>query len=94
MATLSEIQALIEEQNISRVDLLVTDLIGRWQHFSIPAHKVDEDLVERGQGFDGSSLRGFQSIDESDMLLRPDLDSARIDPTIDTPTLTFHLRRA
>jgi len=89
MATLGEIQALIQDQGIRRVDLLVTDLIGRWQHFSIPAHKVDEDLVERGQGFDGSSLRGFQSIDESDMLLRPDLDSARIDPTESVPTLKF-----
>ena len=89
MATLGEIQALIQDQGIRRVDLLVTDLIGRWQHFSIPAAKVDEDLVERGQGFDGSSLRGFQSIDESDMLLRPDLDSARIDPTESVPTLKF-----
>ena len=89
MATLGEIQALIEDQGIRRVDLLVTDLIGRWQHFSIPASAVDEDLVERGQGFDGSSLRGFQSIDESDMLLRPDLDSARLDPTENVPTLKF-----
>ena len=89
MATLGEIQALIQDQGIRRVDLLVTDLIGRWQHFSIPASKVDEDLVERGQGFDGSSLRGFQSIDESDMLLRPDLDSARTDPTENVPTLKF-----
>ena len=69
------------------VDLLVTDLIGRWQHFSIPASRLDESIVERGLGFDGSSLRGFQSIDESDMLLRPDLDSARIDPTESEPTL-------
>ena len=89
MATLGDIQALIQDQGIRRVDLLVTDLIGRWQHFSIPASKVDEDLVNRGQGFDGSSLRGFQSIDESDMLLRPDLDSARIDPTENVPTLKF-----
>ena len=89
MATLGDIQSLIEDQGIRRVDLLVTDLIGRWQHFSIPASKVDEDLVNRGQGFDGSSLRGFQSIDESDMLLRPDLDSARIDPTENVPTLKF-----
>ncbi len=89
MTTLGEIQALIQDQGIRRVDLLVTDLIGRWQHFSIPASRVDEDLVEGGQGFDGSSLRGFQSIDESDMLLRPDLDSARIDPTESVPTLKF-----
>ena len=87
MTTLADIQALIADQGITRVDLLVTDLIGRWQHFSIPASRLDEDLVERGQGFDGSSLRGFQAIDESDMLLRPDLDSARIDPTESTPTL-------
>ncbi len=89
MATLGDIQQLIADQGIRRVDLLVTDLIGRWQHFSIPADRVDEDLVNRGQGFDGSSLRGFQSIDESDMLLRPDLDTARIDPTEREPTLKF-----
>ena len=87
MTTLAEVQALIRDQNITRVDLLVTDLIGRWQHFSIPPSRVDESLIERGQGFDGSSLRGFQSIDESDMLLRPDLDSAKIDPTESVPTL-------
>ena len=87
MTTLAEVQALIEENGITRVDLLVTDLIGRWQHFSIPASRLDEDLVERGQGFDGSSFRGFQTIDESDMLLRPDLATAQIDPMESTPTL-------
>ena len=89
MATLDDIRALIAEHGVERVDLLATDLIGRWQHWSIPASRVDEDLVERGQGFDGSSLRGFQNIDESDMLLRPDLDSARLDPTESEPTLKF-----
>ena len=87
MTKLADIQAIISDNDIRRVDLLVTDLIGRWHHLSIPASKVDESLVERGQGFDGSSLRGFQSIEESDMLLRPDLDSARIDPTESEPTL-------
>ena len=87
MATLADVQATIKDNDIRRVDLLVTDLIGRWQHFSIPASRLDESITERGLGFDGSSLRGFQSIDESDMLLRPDLDTARIDPTESEPTL-------
>ena len=87
MATLADVQAMISDNDIRRVDLLVTDLVGRWHHLSIPAASVDDSLVERGKGFDGSSLRGFQSVDESDMLLRPDLDSAQIDPTEPEPTL-------
>ncbi len=85
--TLSDVQKLMADNDVRRVDLLVTDLIGRWQHFSIPPSKVKESLIERGQGFDGSSLRGFQSIDQSDMLLVPDLDSARIDPVEPEPSL-------
>ena len=80
MATLQELLRLIEEQRIQRVDMRVTDLLGRWQHFTIPPSAVDEDLFENGIGFDGSSLRGFQRIHESDMLLMPDPDSAVIDP--------------
>ena len=87
MATLDDVQAVIKNNDVRRVDLLVTDLIGRWQHFSIPASRVDDDLVQNGQGFDGSSLRGFQAIDESDMLLVPDLGTAQIDPTESEPTL-------
>ena len=87
MGKLDDVQAIISDNNVRRVDLLVTDLIGRWQHFSIPASKVDDDLVQNGQGFDGSSLRGFQAIDESDMLLVPDLETAQIDPTESEPTL-------
>ena len=50
------------------------------QHFSIPAHELTEDVFEEGLGFDGSSIRGFQEIQESDMLLIPDADTAVIDP--------------
>jgi glutamine synthetase len=89
MTALDDVQTTITNHDVRRVDLLVTDLIGRWQHFSIPASRVDEDLVQNGQGFDGSSLRGFQSIDESDMLLFPDLETAYIDPTESEPTLTI-----
>ena len=59
MATLADVQATIRDNDIRRVDLLVTDLIGRWQHFSIPASRLDESITERGLGFDGSSLRGL-----------------------------------
>ena len=87
MATLSDVQKTISDNKVRRVELLVTDLIGRWQHFAIPASRVDDSLVNRGLGFDGSSLRGFQAIDESDMLLVPDLDTARMDPVESEPTL-------
>ena len=87
MATLSDVQKTISDKKVQRVELLVTDLIGRWQHFAIPPSRVNDSLVNRGLGFDGSSLRGFQSIDESDMLLVPDLDTARIDPVESEPTL-------
>ena len=58
----------------------VLDLPGLMQHFSVPAHELTEDVFEEGFGFDGSSIRGFQEIQESDMLLMPDPDTAVIDP--------------
>ena len=87
--TLQEIQDLIRTRGIRRVDLKVTDLLGRWQHFTLPAHRLGEDLFENGNGFDGSSLRGFQEIHESDMLLMPDVDSAVLDPGFQIPTLSL-----
>src|SRR5215813_1737822 len=61
---------------IKVVDLRFVDLPGTWQHFSVPL-----------SGFDGSSIRGFQAINESDMLLIPDPDSATVDPVLQVPTL-------
>ena len=78
--TLQELLQLVEDNAVRRVDLRVTDLLGRWQHFAIPPRRLDEELLEHGNGFDGSSLRGFQEIQESDMLLMLDLDTAVIDP--------------
>ena len=89
MATLQELQELIAQRGITRVDLKVTDLFGRWHHFGIPASMLDEDFLEHGNGFDGSSLRGFQEIQESDMLLMPDLDTAVEDPIPAHPTLSI-----
>jgi glutamine synthetase len=78
--TLQELLQLAQSKGIARVDLRVTDLVGRWQHFTIPLNRVKESLFVDGNGFDGSSLRGFQQIQESDMLAIPDIESAQIDP--------------
>src|ERR1700730_19306215 len=60
-----------QERGIKIVDLRFTDLFGSWQHFSVPVGELNEGLFKEGIGFDGSSIRGFQKIFESDMLLFP-----------------------
>ncbi len=72
---------------IKVVDLRFVDLPGTWQHFSVPLSGFEEDFFTEGIGFDGSSIRGFQTINESDMLLIPDPDSATVDPVLQVPTL-------
>src|ERR1041385_6228548 len=72
---------------IKVVDFRFVDLPGTWQHFSVPLSGLDEDDFTEGLGFDGSSIRGFQAINESDMLLIPDPDSATVDPVLQVPTL-------
>jgi glutamine synthetase len=89
VATLQEVLDLASSRGVRRVDLKVSDMLGRWQHFTLPAHRLNADLIADGQGFDGSSFRGFQQIHESDMLLMPDLDTAVIDPAYETPTLSM-----
>lgn len=71
------------------VDVRFADLPGQWQHFSIPARELTEDMFSDGLGFDGSSIRGFQAINESDMLLMPDPDTAFVDPCLKVPTLVL-----
>jgi glutamine synthetase len=79
----------IESHNIQFVDLKFTDLYGQWQHFSVPVDYYDEgDLFKDGLGFDGSSIRGFKSIESSDMLLVCDPATAFIDPVCQAPTLS------
>ena len=63
---------LVRDRKLQVVDVKFCDLPGTWQHFSIPASALDEDVFRDGLGFDGSSIRGFQAINESDMLLLPD----------------------
>ena len=67
----------------------LTDMPGTWQHFSLPASMLSEDDFVHGLGFDGSSIRGFQAINESDMLVVPDPDTAFIDPMLKIPTLAL-----
>jgi len=71
------------------VDLKFIDLIGKWQHTSVPFHRLTSDAFEEGFGFDGSSIRGFQPINQSDMLLIPDPSTAVLDPFTRFPTLSF-----
>ena len=87
--TPSEVVALAKEQNVKIVDLKFMDLPGMWQHFSIMVDELSEDLFTEGIGFDGSSIRGFQAINESDMLLFPDPATALVDPVCKVPTLSI-----
>ncbi|HET6947966.1 MAG TPA: type I glutamate--ammonia ligase [bacterium] len=69
------------------VDFRFTDLFGTWQHFSAPVGELDESMFVEGVGFDGSSIRGFQHINESDMILLPDAATAIVDPLLRIKTL-------
>jgi glutamine synthetase len=84
-----DIVALIRSRGTEIVDLRFTDLPGLWQHFSITLPEVDDRLFEDGIGFDGSSIRGFQEIHESDMLLKPDCSTAFVDPFCSKSTLAL-----
>ena len=87
--TPTEIMAFARENDIRIVDLKFTDVPGTLQHFSIPTHYLDEDSFVEGLGFDGSSIRGFQQIHESDMMLVPDASTAVVDSVLKVPTLSF-----
>ena len=76
-------------KEVKMVDVRFIDLPGTWQHFTIPVRRLDEEFFSEGLPFDGSSIRGFQEIHESDMLLMPDPESAFIDPVADIPTLVL-----
>jgi len=87
--TARDVIQLVESKNLRIVDLKFIDLPGLWQHFSVPATELSEDLFTEGIGFDGSSIRGFQKIHESDMLLFPDPTTAIVDPACEIPTLSL-----
>jgi glutamine synthetase len=87
--TPKDVLKLAKEKGIQVVDLRFIDMPGIWQHFSISVSELSEELFSEGIGFDGSSIRGFQAINESDMLLFPDPATATIDPFTEHPTLVL-----
>jgi glutamine synthetase len=87
--TPSEVVKFAEKHGAKMVDLKFIDLPGIWQHTTVPSHRLKEESFEDGFGFDGSSIRGFQAINASDMLLIPDASSARMDPFTKEPTLSL-----
>jgi len=84
-----EVLAMCREKEVKAVDFRFADFLGAWQHFTIPVGKLEEDVFEDGLGFDGSSIRGWQAINESDMLLVPVPDTAVVDPFMTIPTLSM-----
>src|SRR5438876_10979767 len=85
----SDVLALAQEHGVRMVDFKFTDLPGTWQHLGLSIHALDEESFSEGLGFDGSSIRGFQQIAESDMVLMPDASTAVIDPLHEQKTLSI-----
>lgn len=89
MATKKEVLKMAQERGVKMVDIRFLDLPGIWQHFSVPLEELEESSFEDGFGFDGSSIRGWQPIHASDMLVIPDPSTAQIDPFFEEPTLVL-----
>ena len=87
--TAGDVLKLIKEEKVEIVDLRFMDFPGLWQHFSVPAREIEEDTFEAGLGFDGSSIRGWQVINESDMLVKPVPETSFVDPFFQAKTLVM-----
>jgi glutamine synthetase len=87
--SIREVMNLIKDAKIRFIDLKFSDLLGSLQHITFPIEVFDEKMFIEGVAFDGSSIRGFQRIHESDMLIKPDLSSVFVDPFMDDPTISF-----
>jgi len=87
--TPKEVLALVREKDVKVVDLRFMDFPGTWQHFTIPAQVLGADSFEDGLGFDGSSIRGWKAINESDMLVMPQPQTAFLDPFREVATLVM-----
>ena len=95
MSTPKSVIESARKQGAKMVDVKFVDTFGTWQHFSVPISELTEDVFTDGFGFDGSSIRGWKSIEASDMLAMPDPATAFIDPFCSVPTLSpdLHHRR-
>ncbi len=87
--TPSDFFKFAKEHNAEQVDMKFCDLFGTWQHCTYPVDTLDEGVFEDGFGFDGSSIRGWQAINESDMLAVPDPATTRLDPFFAKPTVSI-----
>jgi glutamine synthetase len=89
MKNVSEVLNFIKKEDVKVIDFRFMDFPGLWQHFSIPARELDEGMFEAGVGFDGSSIRGWQAINESDMLVMPVPETGFVDPFFEHKTLVL-----
>src|SRR5579884_1768986 len=89
MNTPKSVIEMAKKQGAKMVDIKFVDTFGTWQHFTVPAGELTEEIFEEGFGFDGSSIRGWKSIEASDMLAMPDPETAFIDPFCAEPTLSL-----
>jgi len=87
--TPEDVLKIVKDDRVEMIDLRFADLPGLWQHFSVPPSALEPDSFAEGVGFDGSSIRGFQEIQESDMLVIPDPGTAFLDPFTEAPTLVL-----
>jgi len=87
--TPDDVMKLVEDSGAKVVDFKFVDVPGAWQHFTIPISQFEAALFDNGLGFDASSIRGFQEINDSDMLVMPDANTAVVDPFGATPTLSL-----
>ena len=87
--TPKEVLAYCRENNVGAIDLRFTDFLGQWAHTTVPVSNFGESVFEKGIGFDGSSVQGWQRVDESDMLLLPQPGSCFLDPFTEMPTLNM-----
>ena len=86
---LTRVFKLIKDEGVTMIDFKFMDFPGQWQHFSVPVSKLEESSFDEGFGFDGSSIRGWKAINESDMLIIPDASTAFIDKFIEVKTLSL-----
>jgi glutamine synthetase len=89
MSTPKQVMEMAKKAGAKMIDIKFVDTFGTWQHFSCPIGELNEEIFEEGLGFDGSSIRGWKSIEASDMLAMPDPASAFIDPFCAVPTLSL-----
>ncbi|MDA1273538.1 MAG: type I glutamate--ammonia ligase [Verrucomicrobia bacterium] len=89
MSTAKSVIEMARKQGVKMVDIKFVDTFGSWQHFSVPVRELTAECFDEGMGFDGSSIRGWKSIEASDMLAMPDPATAFVDPFCSVPTLSL-----